>query len=56
MLAIVDDQLDQSWPELEQDLKERVEHPAHFGSPEIAPLPDGWLIDWGDWPDWSSAT
>ena len=40
MLGIVDEELDQSAPELAEELQERADHPDDFGVPGIAPIPD----------------
>jgi len=31
-----------------EELQERADHPDDFGMPVIAPIPDGWVIDWRD--------
>lgn len=49
-LAILDDELDQSGPELAQELEHRVDYPDLYqydGDP-IARIPDGWIIGWRD--------
>jgi len=52
VLGIVDEELDQSAPELAEELQERADHPDDFGVPVIAPIPDGWVIDWRDVARW----
>lgn len=47
-LEILDDQLDQSWPELAEELKDRVARPEQFGPPTLEDIPAGWTLDWGD--------
>jgi hypothetical protein len=48
VLEIVRDELDQSAPELAQDLEHRVNYPDQYGGEVIAAIPDGWVIDWRD--------
>ena len=52
VLGIVDEELDQSAPELAEELQDRADHPDDFGVPVIAPIPDGWVIDWRDVARW----
>lgn len=52
VLGIVDEELDQSAPELAEELLEHADHPEDFGVPLIAPIPDGWVIDWRDVARW----
>ena len=46
VLEIVNDELDQSAPELAEDLEHRVDYPDQYGGEVIARLPDGRVIDW----------
>lgn len=48
VLEIVDDELDQSAPELAEDLEHRVDYPEQYDGEAIARIPDGWVIDWRD--------
>jgi hypothetical protein len=48
VLEIVRDELDQSAPELAEDLEHRVDYPDQYGGEVIAAIPDGWVIDWRD--------
>lgn len=41
-------ELDQSAPELAEELQDRADHPDQFGEPVLAPIPVGWVIDWRD--------
>ena len=39
VLAIIDDELDQSAPELAEDLEHRVDYPEQYGGEAIARIP-----------------
>lgn len=52
VLGIVDEELDQSAPELAEELQDRADRPDDFGVPVITAIPVGWVIDWRDVARW----